>query len=495
MSTWPVVPAEPIPLQPTLAPRSLGRLGLAAAALLALLLGGPSAWALGWIGSWPGPLAAIAWSTVGLALLCNTACALLGTFLVLRRMSLLSDAISHAVLPGLVVAFLITGRLDPWAMLAGAVVVGMLTATGVQAVRQLAQLADDASMGVVYPVLFALGVVLLSRYAHHVDLDTDCVLFGLLELAALDTIRLGTWELPRSLLTLAPALLGVLGFLLLAWKELLAASFDPAMAAAAGLRPRLMHYLLMALVATVAVASFEAVGSILVVAMMIVPGVCGRLLSDRVTGTLFWAVLVAWVAALWGYALAAWFNTTVAGSMAVAAGVVLVLVVLLSPRHGVLVDAAHRLGTRLTIAGEDLLKWLLKQEPGYERLDPAPQGSVPPAEAACVPRQRCLEHLGGRWQARLVLWLLGRRGWIEQAWDRVCLTPAGRRRAWHLVRAHRLWETFLEEHLQLPPDHVHEPAEQLEHFLGPGLQQELEQQLQRAYDPHGRKIPKQAEEH
>ncbi len=494
MSTWPLAPGQLAPRPALPAARSPGRLAWAAAATLGLLLGGPSVLAAWWLASWPGPLAAIAWSTVLLALLSNTACALLGTFLVLRRMSLLSDAISHAVLPGLVVAFLLTGRLDPWAMLAGAVVVGVLTATGVQAVRHLAQLADDASMGVVYPVLFALGVVLLSRYAHQVDLDTDCVLFGLLELSALDTISLAGWEVPRSALSLGAALLGVGVFLALAWKELVAASFDPEMAAAAGLRPRLMHYLLMTLVATVAVASFEAVGSILVVAMMIVPGVCGRLLSDRVAGTLGYAVLVAAVAALWGYALAAWINTTVAGSMAVAAGVVLVLVVLLSPRHGVLVGWLHLLNTQLAIAGEDLLKWLLKQEPGYETAAESPQAAVPECDVARVDRQECLAHLGRGLRARLVLWLLRRGGYIEAAGQQVCLTPEGRRRAWRLVRAHRLWETFLQEHFQLPPDHVHEPAEHLEHFLGPGLQQELEEALRRTHDPHGRTIPRHAEE-
>jgi manganese/zinc/iron transport system permease protein len=208
---------------------------------------------------------------IGVGALTNTACALLGCYLVLRRMSLLSDALAHAVLPGLVVAFVLAGSLNVGAMFAGAIVTALLTTFLTQALHRQGGVAADASMGVVFTSLFALGVVLIKRYGQGVDLDVDCVLFGEIMYASLDTVSLGGREVPRALVTIGPVLcLNVLVIIVL-WKELKLSSFDDGLATTMGFNAHVLHYLLMALVALTTVASFEQVGSILVIAMFIVP--------------------------------------------------------------------------------------------------------------------------------------------------------------------------------------------------------------------------------
>lgn len=400
---------------------------------------------------------------------CGVACALLGCYLVLRRLSLLGDAISHAVLPGLALAFLLTGQISGWPVIVGAIVFGLLTAFLTEAVQRFAGVREDAGMGVVFTSLFALGVILITRAASHVDLDPGCVLYGLIEFVPLDRVPLFGWEVPRAMLTLGPALLATIGFVVLFWKELKIVSFDPALATAMGLRAGVVHYLLMAMVAGVTVASFEAVGSILVIAMLIVPGATAHLLTDRLRWMMLWSALVAVVAAVTGTLTATWWNTSVAGMMAVAAGAQFAVAVFVAPRHGVVARLMRQLGLATRIAAEDILSRL------YRRLEGPTHGREPSAGL-----------LG-----RLALWQLWRRGEVERVeGGGLRLTAAGRRRAESLVRAHRLWEAYLNRELNLPADHVHEPAAAMEHFLDEELQKKLLDELSdTAHDPHGRVIP------
>ena len=213
--------------------------------------------------------------------LTNIACALVGCYLVLRRMSLMGDAIAHAVLPGLVLAFVFSGSMNIVPLFLGAAAVGLLTTFLTQTLHQYGRVPTDASMGVVFTSLFALGVVLLKRYITGVHFDVACVYEGSLSQAALDTFQFAGWELPRQLRTVLPVVLLNLAFILVLWKELKVSSFDAALSSSMGFSATLMHYLLMALVAVTTVASFEAVGSILVVAMLIVPPATAQLLCDR----------------------------------------------------------------------------------------------------------------------------------------------------------------------------------------------------------------------
>jgi manganese/zinc/iron transport system permease protein len=407
-----------------------------------------------------------AW-TVAVGVLCNIPCAILGCYLVLRRMSLLGDAISHAVLPGLAVAFLLTGSINGIGMAIGAGVLGVLTAYLTQLVHKTADVPEDAGMGVVFTSLFAVGVILITRAASSVDLDPGCVLYGLIEFVPLDTVPVFGLEVPRAVRTLGPVLLATVAFVVVFWKELKLVSFDPALAAAMGFRVALIHYMLMAMVAGVTVASFEAVGSILVIAMLIVPAATAHLLSDRLPGMIGWSVIVAVLSAVLGYFGAVRLNTSVAGMMSVAAGGLFLLAVFLAPRHGLLSQAARRVRLALRIARDHVLADLYR------------------AEEQAVPEM----YVPGwvRWLAKLQLRQSGRIEWAEGGRR---LTEAGRHEGRELVRAHRLWEAYMSTHLALPPDHVHAPADRMEHYTDPALRDQLAADLANpTKDPHGRPIP------
>ena len=422
--------------------------------------------------------------TVTIAALAAMACALPGTFLVLRKMSMMGDAISHAVLPGLAAAFLLSGSRSSIAMLIGAAIVGVLTAVFTEWIRRAGRVDEGASMGVVFTILFALGLILIRQAADHVDLDPDCVLHGSLDLSVLDTRSILGVEIPRAALVTGGMFLANTLLVVLLYKELKISSFDPELATTVGINARLLHYLLMTVIAITTVCAFEAVGSILVIAMLIVPPAAAHLLTDRLSVMLVLGVLLAALSAALGHigAIAvppclgyAGVSTSTAGMVAVAAGLIFVLALLVSPRHGVISRWAHRAALSLRIAREDVLALLYRIE---ER-----SGQAAPA----VLRDSLSS---GPLLTAFALRSLRRRGWIENPAGVLQLTPAGRDQARGLIRSHRLWETYFEEHTTLPVDHVHAPAEKLEHVTSAALQADLAAELQRrAIDPQGRPIP------
>lgn len=282
------------------------------------------------------------------------ACAILGNFLVLRKMSMMGDAISHAVLPGLAIAFLVTGARASLTMFIGAAIVGVLTAVFTQWISRFGKVDEGASMGIVFTSLFALGLLLIVQAADHVDLDPGCVLYGAIELTPLDVVwRPHVWgqmlEVPRAALVLAGVTLLNLGFVLCFFKELRISSFDPELATTMGISSNLMHYLLMTLVAVTTVAAFEAVGSIIVIAMLIVPAATAHLLTDRLWLMVVLSGVFAIASAVLGHLSAlivpGWFgfaDTSTSGMMAVMAGLLFVVTMLGAPRYGVLVKRFRR---------------------------------------------------------------------------------------------------------------------------------------------------------
>ena len=278
------------------------------------------------------------------ATLACVVCALLGNFLVLRRESLLGDAISHAVLPGIVLGFLVAGTRATLPILAGAAAAALVCAVLIQIIRRLGRIEQGASMGVVFTIMFASGVLLIEQASvGSIDIDPDCVLYGQLEdvlwLAAtgwgsfLDPAALA--DLPRELLTLAGVLAVSTALIALLWKEIRVVSFDPAFALASGMPTGVVQYGLAGLVALAAVASFEAVGSILVIAALICPAATARLLTDRYGRQLGLSVLFGAASAILGYVAAAWlpgwlgapWALNVAGMIAVVAGSFLALAI------------------------------------------------------------------------------------------------------------------------------------------------------------------------
>ena len=419
--------------------------------------------------------------TIAVGIATNASCAILGCYLVLRRMSLLGDAISHAVLPGIVLGYFYSHSVVGWPIFLGAVAVGVLTAALTQGISSLGRVSEDASMGVVFTSLFALGVVLINtlnmRSAH---IDADCLLYGSIDLVSTDVTDFLSWEVPRTLLTLVPTLALVLLFVVILWKELKIVAFDPALAAAMGFRVAIVHYLLMGMVAGVSVASFEAVGSILVVAMLIVPAAAAAQMTDRLKWMIAWAVTIGATSAIFGYLAAVATGTSVAGMMAAAAGVQFALAVFLSPKQGIVTRRLRNLSLAVRIAAEDVIARLYRGEEAGGGV----QGSG-----------FTVQGHGGfiQWLARM---RLARRNWVRRdSTGELELTDAGRGAARNLVRAHRLWESYLDTHFDLPRDHLHDAAERMEHFLDPQLQEELAAELaDRAVDPHGKKIPPAAKD-
>jgi manganese/zinc/iron transport system permease protein len=435
-----------------------------------------------WIlGLWPadGLRADDAWIILA-ASLCAVACAVTGVYLVLRRLSMLGDAISHAILPGLAGAFLLSGSRSTAAMLLGAGAVGVLTALLSSGVRKLARVQEDAALGVVFTALFALGVILISWVARDIDLDPGCVLYGLLEFTPFDTVSFAGLHAPRAVVTLAVAVLVVSALTALFFKELRIVAFDPVLAASMGIPAAAIHLGMLSLTAGVTVVAFEAVGSILVVTMLIAPAATAHLLTDRLHRMYPIAAGLGVSAAVLGYLAALRLNTSVAGMISVVAGAQFALAAVLAPRHGVLSRAARNTALSLRITREDILGLLYRW---HER------AAVDPA-ANPLRTPHVLQALHAPPLARLAIASLRRRRLIDQGpQGQLRLTDQGLDSARLIVRSHRLWELYLARHLGLPHDHLHAPSHRAEHFISPALADGLSRQLDATDDPHGRPIP------
>ncbi len=265
-------------------------------------------------------------------------CALLGTFLVLRKMSMVGDAISHAVLPGLVIAYLVSGSRASFPMLVGAALVGILTTFLIELFHKKFKLQSDASIGVTFTWLFALGVILVTAFAGKIDLDQDCVLHGEIAYVPLDLwiTKAGTILGPVSVWILGTALLIVGAFVFFGFKGLKITTFDESYAASLGISTVFWHYALMGMVSLTTVVSFEVVGAILVVAFFIIPPATAYLLTDQLKKMLLLSCFFGILSVVLGYFLAAAIDGSIAGSMATIAGVIFTIVLFVSPKYGVL---------------------------------------------------------------------------------------------------------------------------------------------------------------
>lgn len=315
--------------------------------------------------------------------LAAVACAIPGCFLVLRGMSLLGDAISHAVLPGIVLAFLVTGSVSALPVVLGAGLVGLVTVFLIETVHKTRRVKEDASIAVVFPALFAIGVLLIARTTGgQKDLDQDCVLYGEIAFAPLQTVAVGGVDLSRPALVLAALAVANLGFVLLLWKELKLATFDAALATTLGLSPVLVHYLLMAMVSFTTVASFESVGAILVVAFLIVPPAAAFLLTDRLAVMVPLACAVGALSAWAGALIARALDASIAGCMAAAMGASFLLAWLAAPREGIVARAVRGRRVRATFAATLVLERLARDPAPLHRL--AHDLAWPEAKAAKV---------------------------------------------------------------------------------------------------------------
>lgn len=348
------------------------------------------------------------------AVVVAVACALPGVFLVLRRMALLSDAITHSVLLGIVLAFFIVRDLSSPFLIVGAALSGLLTVALIE-ILSSRRLAPDAAIGLVFPVLFSVGVILIGLYAGSVHLDTDIVLLGELAFVPFDRVVVAGYDVgPVALYKIGAVLALNVIFVTLLYKELKIVTFDRALAASLGFAPVILHYSLMGSVSVTAVTAFDAVGSILVVALMIAPAASAYLLTDDLKRMIWISAVLGALSAVSGFWVAHALDASIAGSMALMTGAVFAGAALFAPRRGLVAAARQRARRRWRFAEMMLAMHLAHHE-----------------EEAEAERENRIEHLeeGLHWDpdfARRVVALAIRDGYVVPRDGLLAVTETGR---------------------------------------------------------------------
>lgn len=270
------------------------------------------------------------------ASLVGLSCGLIGVYLILKKQAMMADAISHTVLLGIVLAYMVTQQLSGTAMLVGGIFAGILTAFLVQSLNNL-KVQHDASLGIVFTTLFAIGVILISTSVGNVHLDVQHALMGEITFVPFTTMDIPLiGSVPKATAILALVLIVVIFFIIAFYKEWKITSFDPELAASIGIPVIFFHYLFMTLVSVTTVASFDAVGAILVVAMLITPAAAAYLWTDKLILMLFLSGGFGIISAVTGYWVATWLNTSISGSMALMTGCIFFITFLISPKHGLI---------------------------------------------------------------------------------------------------------------------------------------------------------------
>lgn len=348
------------------------------------------------------------------AALVASACALPGVFLVLRRVALMSDAISHTVLLGIVIGFMLVGDLRSPLLILFAALSGVVTVSLSELLLKTRRVKEDAAIALVFPALFSIAVIIINRNFGNIHLDADVVLLGELAFAPFNRAEILGANLPKGVWIMGAILLLNVVLIALFYKELKLATFDAALASALGFSPALIHYGLMASVSVTAVGAFDHVGSILVIALMIAPPAAAYLLTDRLSRMLLISVLIGVASAISGYWLARGLNVNISGAMATMTGVFFVAALLFAPERGLVARAFQRRQRKGRFATEMLLVHLNRHEQTAE-------------EATENTLSHLIEEL--RWSESLAKQVVGRaegQGWITRQSDRLWLTDGGR---------------------------------------------------------------------
>ena len=270
-----------------------------------------------------------------IASLVAIACAIPGTFLVLRKMAMISDAISHSILPGLVIGFFITQDLNSPLLILLAAFTGVLTVVLVEKIQRTNLVKEDTAIGLVFPALFSIGVIMIAKYANDVHLDIDAVLLGELAFTPFDRLYYDRFDLgPKSMWVIGIILFITISLLIAFYKELKISTFDAGLATSLGFSPAILHYGLMSVASVTTVGAFDAVGAILVVALMIAPAASAYLLTTNLTKMIVLACFFGVFSAIAGYWMANYLDASIAGSIATMLGVVFLVVYLFAPSKG-----------------------------------------------------------------------------------------------------------------------------------------------------------------
>ncbi len=387
----------------------------------------------------------------------------LGCFIILRRMAFIGDALSHAVLPGVVIAFILAGK-GNIALFLGAVFAGVVTALLIGFVNRNSRIKEDSAIGVIFIGMFALGVLLISRL-HAVHLDLQHFLFG-------DPLGVSPADL---------YLTGIIGIIILLsitlfYKQLQLSSFDPIMATAIGMNTALVHYFLMGILSMTIVASLQAVGIILVVAMLITPGATAYLLTDRLPRMIVLASFIGAFAAVTGMYISYWMNYSSGAAMVIVVTLLFLLTLVFAPKQGILIKSLQRKHAQKRYIRDDIVKAVYHLTKDKEVTN----------------QSRIAEYLGLSVPVlQKMLRSIKRKKLVESTDNNtIHLTADGEKHALKLIRSHRLWETYLAEQTGLGWEHVDEEAERLEHELPDDLVDEIDRRLgYPQHDPHGAPIP------
>ncbi|TCK67709.1 manganese/zinc/iron transport system permease protein [Winogradskyella wandonensis] len=272
-----------------------------------------------------------------IASLVAIACAIPGTFLVLRKMAMISDAISHSILPGIVIGFFITHDLNSPLLIVLAALSGILTVVLVEYIQKTGLVKEDTAIGLVFPALFSVGVIMIAKNANDVHLDVDAVLLGELAFAPFDRLIINGMDVgPKSLWIIGVILLITLILLFAFFKELKVSTFDKGLATSLGFSPAIIHYGLMSVSSVTTVGAFDAVGAILVVALMIAPAAAAYLLTTDLKKMLMLSVCFGVFSAILGYWVAHWLDASIAGSITTTLGLLFLMVYLFAPSKGII---------------------------------------------------------------------------------------------------------------------------------------------------------------
>ncbi len=399
-------------------------------------------------------------------LLVSVVCAVIGCFIILRRMAFLGDAIAHSMLAGVVVGYLIMKLIfevsvSAAGMLVGSILAGFLTVAMVAFVSKVSRIKEDTAIGAMYTGIFAVGALLVSFFSDSVHIDLYHFVVG--TVLAVDDSQLWMMAFVTAF---------VLAVVVLLFRQLQLTSFDPVMAASIGVPVLLLDYLLTACTSLVVVSAVNIVGVILVVGMLVTPAATAYLVCDRLSRMLVVSALFGVASFLIGYFLSGFFGTSPGPAIVVASTAQFALVLVVAPRYGLIAN------------------WLRRQRAIPQQLVEDVLGSILRAKQPQVPVATIVSYVQaplGRIQRALRS--LQRQNYLSLEGDQVALTTDGRREARRLMRAHRLWESYL-QHVGMPEEQLHEQAHRLEHVHDEAAVDYLDDKLGHPLtDPHGAEIP------
>ena len=415
--------------------------------------------------------ASLRYALIG-SILLGLSCGLLGSFIVVRRMALVGDALSHAVLPGVALGFLWNMSKDPWTIFVGAVLAGLAGTAMVSAISRTTRLKEDTALGLVLASFFAVGLCMLTMIQ---NLPTgnksglDKFLFG-------QAAALGGDDITLMAIVTGVAVCLITVF----YKELLVTSFDPGFSRSAGIPVALIHHGLMLLLAAATVIALQAVGVVLVSAMLITPAAAAYLLTDRMHRMVLLAAAFGVLAGITGAFLSfVGRNLPTGPLMVIGASSVFTVAYFLAPRHGVLARWWRHRTSAARTERENTLKAMYHvwEQGGFRDVGITLKSLAERRRETLEEAFRRTKNLASHRQAT-----------VQR--DVVYFTPEGQQRAAEIVRNHRLWELYLTNSANIAPDHVHEDAEKIEHVLGETVVRQLERRLNYAtLDPHGKPIP------